>query len=131
MNIDYSQPKIDLVSPPINETIKEQNFEDDEEEEKEPHQFGDADLREDPHLQRRHTFEPEASRGLDGDRLFLFHDEDAEMNLDSHPADLHMDISNGPTSKFYSLDPQEEDLGGRREDVKMEYDSDYHYSLTF
>lgn len=132
MNVDYGQPKIDLASSPINEPIKEQNFEDDEEE-KEAHPFGGlpVNLAGDTTLFRRNTFEPEAPRALDEDRLFLFHEEKEEMNLDSHPSDIRMDISNGPTSKFYSLEPQEEEMSGRREDVHMEYESDFHYSLTF
>lgn len=130
MNIDYSQPKIDLWSSPIKETIKEHKFEDDEEE-KEAHQIREFNPQVEPQFFRRNTLDPKATWALGEDRLFLFDDEKEEMNLDNDPSDIHMDISNGPTSKFYSLDPQEEELGGPRNDVRMEYESDFHYSLKF
>lgn len=116
MNIDYNNPKIDLINSPIKETIKEQNFEDDEEE-----KFMETDPRETP-LIRHNTFQHKAPWVFNEDRIFLFPEENEEMNLEN-PSDIHMEISNGPASKFYSLDPLMEEAP-RKQDSRMDLDGD-------
>ncbi len=116
MNIDYNNPPIDLMNSPIKETIKEQNFEDDEEE-----KYINPAHRETP-LLRHNTFEPKAPWVFKDDRIFLFQEENEEMNLED-PSDIHMEISNGPASKFYSLDPLVEEVP-RSKDIRMEQEGD-------
>lgn len=114
MNIEIEHPKIDLTNSPIKEPIKEQKFEDDEEE-----KFMANDPLE-AHLVRHNTFEHKSHWELKQERIFIFEEDDnQEMNLDN-PSDINMEIDNGPTSKYYSLDPQDEDLTSKKDDIRMD-----------
>lgn len=113
MNIEFESKKIDLMTSPIKEPIKEQIFEDEEEEK----EFKGNMI--ETNFIRHNTTGAKEINKFEENQLFLFEGDKDQMNLDQ-PSDFNMEINEAFVPQCNSLNGMEESRSKEEADFELE-----------
>lgn len=112
VNCDYDNRGIDLSGSPINECIKEQNNEDDEDEHRD-------DILPEFCLEKKKTFDDKLVDAFADHNRMCFLDNPVELNLEAPGSDFPMDVEEG-IRPGNSINPIHNPIISNNEDVDME-----------